>query len=238
MTAGMAATAAERAGTLRTALLLALALAACGAEPRGAAGPDQEADLQAALAQYEAAVAWLLGTDQADLQACWTEDRAAFARRLATCAGTACRVALLRERLAELQGWQSDSQRIAGLALPPPRRELLAILAPEGGAAPARQDEPPPQAREGVLVHAATRPEHMGLAVATAEGEHVIVFDDELGNHDAHHMLLDMPGVPVRVLGHLRVAADGIADFDTARCRRVYRLHAPPAPPEPAGDAS
>ena len=98
--------------------------------------------------------------------------------------------------------------------------------------------EPPAQAREGVLVHAATRPEHMGLAVATAEGEHVIVFDDELGNQDAHHMLLDMPGVPVRVLGHLRVAADGIADFDTARCRRVYRLHAPPAPPEPAGDAS
>lgn len=209
--------------------VLLLALAAGGCRPAAPGHSDVDpARLQEAVARYESAVAWLLGADQAELQACWTEDREDFARRLAACADPACRSDVLRARLAELEGWQADHQRIDGLALVPPRQELLAVLAPEDGAAPPGLDRRPPQALDGVLVHAVADPEHMGLALAGSGGTHVVVFDAELGNQDGHGVLQELAGtrVPVRVHGHLATAPDGIDNFDTARCRRVYRLPA------------
>ncbi|ADV28916.1 hypothetical protein Psesu_3093 [Pseudoxanthomonas suwonensis 11-1] len=185
----------------------------------------QDAELQDVLARYESAVAWLLGPDRTAVQACWDEDRQAFAAELAACTDAGCRSATLQRRLLALEGWQADHQRVPPLLPMQANGELLAILAPEDGSVPP-SSRTPQATREGVLVHAVDDPQHMGLAVVDADGTHVLVHDADLGNDDTDRELLELAatGVRVRVHGQPLPAANGIDDFDTSRCRRVYRL--------------
>jgi len=108
--------------------------------------------------------------------------------------------------------------------------ERIAVLASEAEAGPAR-DHAPLLDVTGALVHASAHPEHMGLAVRDAAGDHVFVFDMDIGNQPAHDEVLGLvgtsPTASVRVLGTAANAPDGVDNFDVAACRVVYLL--PPA---------
>jgi len=105
--------------------------------------------------------------------------------------------------------------------------ERLAALAPEAEAGPVRADAAVLDVT-GALVHASGDPEYMGLAVRDASGDHVFVFDMDLGNQPAHEELLGLvgssPTATVRVLGTSIPIAGGTSNFDVAACRVVYLL--------------
>src|SRR5690606_16056772 len=105
--------------------------------------------------------------------------------------------------------------------------ERIAVLAPEAEAGPAR-DHAPLLDVTGALVHASAQPEHMGLAVRDAVGDHVFVFDMDIGNQPGHDEAMGLvgtsPTAAVRVLGHAVAAPDGVDNFDAAACRVVYLL--------------
>ena len=127
---------------LTMGLVVGLATA-CGPAPAASdAQALQEAQLQDVLARYESAVAWLLGPDRTAVQACWEEDRQAFAAELAACTDAGCRSASLQRRLLALEGWQADHQRVPPLLPVQADGELLAVLAPEDGSAPPASRTP------------------------------------------------------------------------------------------------
>jgi len=149
----------------------------------------------------------------------WREEVAASCANDAACAETA-----FRERLASLDSLQPGANVVEGVAMEG-TPALAAVLGPEPetlASAPAEPFE-----ASGPLVLAGDDPEHMGLAVdAGAGAPHVVVFDMEIGSQAGHGTLLALAesAAPVHVTGAARIAPDGIADFDTARCRLVYRL--------------
>ncbi|WP_152664585.1 hypothetical protein [Devosia geojensis] len=157
---------------------------------------------------------------------CFAADIAAWRAEVeASCADDAvCTEAALRQRIASLDPLQPGANAAEGAAMDGVP-ELAAVLGPEPETgAPASAE---PLEASGPLVWAGENPEHMGLAVdAGATAPHVVVFDMEIGSQAGHDALLALAeaATPVRVTGGARVAPDGVANFDTAGCRLVYRL--------------
>jgi hypothetical protein len=182
--------------------------------------------LEETLFLYEEGVANRIG-DRA--RACWRSDRDAFRRTLDACGDNTCREAALRERLASLHDMQAREHR-AGFDLPE-APQLVAVLGPETETAAPRDDDqaPVPFEARGSLIHAFGQPEHMGIAVHAASGEeHVFIHDMDIGNQPDHDEVLGLvgtsPTAQVLVRGYRHLAPDGVANFDTARCRLAYQL--------------
>ncbi|HEY0659931.1 MAG TPA: hypothetical protein VGD21_01195 [Lysobacter sp.] len=182
--------------------------------------------LEETLAMYEGGVANRIGERA---RACWQSDVEAFRRTLDACGDNACRETALRERLASLHYLQAEQHR-ARLELPEVA-QLIAVLGPEIEAAAPRDDAQTPVAFEarGSLIHASAHPEHMGIAVQAASGEdHVFIHDMDIDNQPDHDEVLGLvgtsPTAQVLVRGYRRIAPDGVANFDTARCRLAYQL--------------
>jgi hypothetical protein len=179
--------------------------------------------LEETLFLYEQGIAASL--DEGARQ-CLAADTTAWRENVtATCAGdAACTEAALRERLASLDPLQPGANAAEGVAMDG-IPELAAVLGPEPETVASAPVEP--FEASGTLVHAGENPEHMGLAVdAGAPAPHVVVFDMEIGSQAGHDALLALAetAAPVRVTGGARMAPDGVANFDTAECRIVYRL--------------
>jgi hypothetical protein len=182
--------------------------------------------LEETLFLYEEGVANRVG-DRA--RACWQSDRDAFRRTLDACGDNICRETALRERLASLHDMQAREHR-AGFDLPV-APQLIAVLGPEIETTAPRDDDQalvPFEAR-GSLIHAFDQPEHMGIAVHAASGEeHVFIHDMDIGNQPDHDEVLGLvgtsPTAQVLVRGYRHLAPDGVANFDTARCRLAYQL--------------
>ncbi|MEX0644407.1 MAG: hypothetical protein WD076_03810, partial [Parvularculaceae bacterium] len=157
---------------------------------------------------------------------CFTEEMAAWRAKLdAECADAACREGAYRERIASLDRQQAGANADNRLA-DEYTAALVAVLGPETDAV---EGAGAPLELVGDLVHAAANAEHMGLAVDTgAAAEHVLVFDLEIGSQPGHDALLDLLGgdAPprVRARGFAVLAPDGVANFDTGRCRVVHSL--------------
>lgn len=182
--------------------------------------------LEETLFLYEQGVLSLVGEGagqcfQADIAA-WREEVGASCGEDAACIETA-----YRERLASLDPVQPGMNAAEGVAMEG-IAELAAVLGPETGEPPAATP-PMPFEVSGSLVWSSENPEHMGLAIeAGAPAAHVIVFDMDIGNQPGHDWLMQRietaQDTEVLVRGSAVTAPDGVANFDPAQCRLVYRL--------------
>lgn len=182
--------------------------------------------LEETLFLYEEGVLSLVGEGAAP---CFKADIAAWREAVAASCGenAACTETAYRERLASLDPLQPGMNAAEGVAMDG-IAELAAVLGPETGDAPA-PTPPMPFEASGPLVWASENIEHMGLAVdGGASAEHVIVYDMDIGNQPGHDWLLQLietaPEAEVLVRGSAVTAPDGVANFDSAQCRLVYRL--------------
>jgi len=132
--------------------------------------------------------------------------------------------------LAELYALQPGASQLSDWD-PPAVPALIAVLAPESAldTTQASAALAPDLDVEGELVRATESAEHMGIAVRSDNGEeHVVIFDFDIGNQPVHgtleaRMSVD-PQARYRVRGFGDVAADGIANFNSAQCRFLYHL--------------
>lgn len=182
--------------------------------------------LEETLFLYEQGVLNVIGESA---RQCFEADIAAWHEEVAASCGedAACTETAYRERLASLDPLQPGMNAADGVAMEG-IAELAAVLGPETGEAPPASP-PMPFEASGPLVWASENIEHMGLAVdAGASAEHVIVFEMDIGNQPGHDWLLQLieaaPEAEVLVRGSTVTAPDGVANFDTAQCRLVYRL--------------
>lgn len=218
-------------GTMRRLLLglVFTAMLAGGAAAQYCAEGDIACDerwyqLEETLFAYEQAAGAALGPEAAR---CLAADSAHWHTALAqTCLGGSCRSAAYAERLSSLLVFLPEAEPPDGLDFVT-TPQLVTVLAPE-----AEAPEPDDQAGldadvYGTLAHASADPDHMGLAVTDGAGEHVVIFDMDMGNQAGHDVLqsliADEPGQRFLVRG----AADEAGNFKPNQCRLVYRMPIP-----------
>ena len=182
--------------------------------------------LEDALFGYTQIAGEALGPEAAR---CLSADNDRWNAQLDTvCLGDSCRTQAYSERLSSLLVFLPEAEPVEGIdfATAP---QLVTVLAPETGVEGADDYANPDTDVVGTLVHASADADHMGLAVRDDAGEHVMVFDMDIGNQPGHAVLqgliADEPDLQFLVRG----AGDdsAVANFRPNRCRLVYRMPIP-----------
>ncbi len=180
--------------------------------------------LEETLFAYEQAAGAALGPAAAR---CLAADSSHWHTALAEiCLGDSCRMAAYGERLSSLLTFVPEAEPVDGIDFVT-TPQLVTVLAPEPEAGEADHQGALDADVYGTLIHAGNDPGHMGLAVADGAGEHVIVFDMDIGNQDGHGVLqaliADEPGQRFLVRG----ATDEAGNFRSNQCRLIYRMPIP-----------
>lgn len=186
-----------------------------------------QADLSAledTLFAYEQIVGEALGPEAAR---CLAAESSRWNAALAgMCLGDDCRLAAYADRLSSLLTFLPEAGPVDGLDFVT-APQLVTILAPEAEAESPDDFAPLDSDIVGTLGHASADPDHMGLAVSNAAGDHVLVFDMDIGNQPGHDVLqsviADEPGQHFLVRGSI----DDAGNFLSGQCRLVYRMPIP-----------
>lgn len=189
-----------------------------------AMGQPGMSKLEDRLLAYERVAGDALGPEAAR---CLAADSSRWNAALSeACLSDSCRMAAYADRLSSLLTFLPEAGPIEGLDFVT-TPQLVTILAPEAEAEPKDDFAPPDTEIVGTLAHTSADPDHMGLAVSDETGEHVVVFDMDIGNQSGHGVLqsliADEPGQYFLVRG----ASDEVGNFLAGQCRLVYRMPIP-----------
>jgi len=190
----------------------------------GSATAQSISDLEDTLFNYEQIVGEALGPEAAR---CLAADSGRWNIALSEmCLADGCRVGAYADRLSSLLTFLPDAGPVEGIDFVS-TPQLVTILAPEPEAVDPDDFAPLDTQIIGTLGHASADPNTMGLAASDPAGDHVIVFDMDIGNQPGHAVLqsliADEPGQYFMVRG----STDDNGNFIAGQCRLVYRMPIP-----------
>lgn len=190
----------------------------------GSAMAQSISALEDTLFTYEQIVGEALGPEAAR---CLAADSSRWNTALGqACLGDSCHVAAYADRLSSLLTFLPEAGPVEGVDFVT-TPQLVTILAPEPEAMDPDDFAPLDTEIIGTLSHASADPNAMGLAASDQTGDHVIVFDIDIGNQAGHatlqSLIADEPGQSFLVRG----ASDDNGNFSASQCRLVYRMPIP-----------